>query len=390
MTLKIDGVEFDQLTADPSTPVDGEQWFNVTEGRAKYKRGGSIKTVGDKEDLDTHEADGGNPHTTTLEQARSENNAVSGQIDMGTNKIVNAGSGSAAGDVATIQNVDDKITQRIVGLDWQDSVLDKDLVTSPGSPGAGDRYIIAGIGGAWSGFTINDVVEFDGSVWTNSVPNEGFTARVEDEDRNYQFSGTSWVFFGTTIDHGNLIGNGDDDHTQYHRTDGARAMTGALDMGTNAITNVGLVDGVDVGDHKARHIRGGADEMDGDVLDIDYVPANYTRDVSAPQVTNVEELTAHLKGLDVALLAAGGGLATKAGKVLNAAFTGNPKKATVTFAGAFADANYSPSVISESTGSSFAPTVESITASSFVINLQANNITGLVAARWTAIEEGET
>jgi len=38
--------------------------------------------------------------------------------------------------------------------------------------------------------------------------------------------------------HGNLTGLGDDDHTQYLRVDGGRAMTGDLDMGNNDINNV--------------------------------------------------------------------------------------------------------------------------------------------------------
>lgn len=39
-------------------------------------------------------------------------------------------------------------------------------------------------------------------------------------------------------DHGNLIGLGDDDHTQYLLVDGTRALTGSLDLGTNPIINV--------------------------------------------------------------------------------------------------------------------------------------------------------
>jgi hypothetical protein len=52
-------------------------------------------------------------------------------------------------------------------------------------------------------------------------------------------------------DHGALLGLGDDDHAQYLLEDGTRAMSGDLDMGTNAITNVGNVDGVDVSAHAA-------------------------------------------------------------------------------------------------------------------------------------------
>jgi hypothetical protein len=71
-----------------------------------------------------------------------------------------------------------------------------------------------------------------------------------------------------------------------------------FDMNNNNIINVNLVDGVDVSDHRSRHIRGGLDEIDGDILDIDYIPINYTRDTTPPQVTHVEHLTAHLAGID--------------------------------------------------------------------------------------------
>jgi hypothetical protein len=54
------------------------------------------------------------------------------------------------------------------------------------------------------------------------------------------------AFNDAVIDHGGLLGLADDDHTQYLLVAGSRAMSGALDMGTNAITNVGNIDGRDV------------------------------------------------------------------------------------------------------------------------------------------------
>ena len=61
--------------------------------------------------------------------------------------------------------------------------------------------------------------------------------------------------------HGDLQGLGADDHLQYVRTDGTRVMTGSLNLGTNSITNVNLVDGVDVSAHASRHQPGGADPL---------------------------------------------------------------------------------------------------------------------------------
>jgi len=51
---------------------------------------------------------------------------------------------------------------------------------------------------------------------------------------------------GGVTDHGALTGLSDDDHTQYLLVDGTRAMTGDLNMGSNAIISVGNVDGRDV------------------------------------------------------------------------------------------------------------------------------------------------
>jgi hypothetical protein len=48
-------------------------------------------------------------------------------------------------------------------------------------------------------------------------------------------------------------------------------------------------------------ISGGAAEIDGDKLDIDYSPSNYTPDTTPAVVDNASELSAHLAGIDNAL-----------------------------------------------------------------------------------------
>ncbi len=58
---------------------------------------------------------------------------------------------------------------------------------------------------------------------------------------------------GGTSDHSALSNLDVDDHTQYLRTDGTRLLTGNLNLGTNDITNVGLVDGVDVSTLTTNH-----------------------------------------------------------------------------------------------------------------------------------------
>lgn len=69
----------------------------------------------------------------------------------------------------------------------------------------------------------------------------------------------------------------------------------ALDELADRITNG------PVASHASTHISGGTDEIDGDKLDIDFNPSNYTPDDSIPEADSVDELAAHLKGIDDAL-----------------------------------------------------------------------------------------
>ncbi len=55
--------------------------------------------------------------------------------------------------------------------------------------------------------------------------------------------------------------------------------------------------------HAARHIQGGADEIDGDQIDIDLTPVNYTPSTLPAEVTDADHLSAHLAGIDLALAA---------------------------------------------------------------------------------------
>jgi hypothetical protein len=104
-----------------------------------------------------------------------------------------------------------------------------------------------------------------------------------------------------------------------------------------------------------------------------------------------DQLTAHLAGIDAALGGTGGALGHKAGRVLNASFAGNPKKATVTFSSAFADANYAVTATGVTTNDKqFALSIESQVAGSFVINAGANSIANLTQVNWIAMKDGES
>jgi len=80
---------------------------------------------------------------------------------------------------------------------FQETVKDKDLTTSPAAA-KGDRYIIAGTGGQWSAFAINDIVYCNTAgaageaLWTKITPTEGYICWVDDENEYYKFDGANW------------------------------------------------------------------------------------------------------------------------------------------------------------------------------------------------------
>jgi Protein of unknown function (DUF2793) len=126
------------------------------------------------------------------------------------------------------------------GVDWQDSVISMDIgdpATISGTPNIGDRYIIdSPAGGVWAG-NEGYIAEYNGTGWDLTGPNEGFASWVEDLDALYVYNGSAWVRFGSTVDHGNLNGLGDDDHTQYILVDGTRGFTATVSGVTPVLDN---------------------------------------------------------------------------------------------------------------------------------------------------------
>lgn len=68
-------------------------------------------------------------------------------------------------------------------------------------------------------------------------------------------------------------------------------------------TAVQMTSGGGLGLHAARHVRGGADVIDGDHLDITYVPNGYTRSTVPSEADDVEHLASHLSGIGTELQA---------------------------------------------------------------------------------------
>ena len=88
------------------------------------------------------------------------------------------------------------------GVDWQESVIDElNLVTSePGAPTLGDRYLNTATGDSsetTQAVTDDCLYEWNGTSWTEIVPNEGATCLVEDRNMLVGYNGAAWVDIGT-------------------------------------------------------------------------------------------------------------------------------------------------------------------------------------------------
>ena len=104
----------------------------------------------------------------------------------------------------------DQMNAAISGLSWQVAVLDQiDFTTEePTVPAIGDRYIntVSGTSNSTSQTTtIHNIYEWDGSVWADYTPTEGWTVWDEQNDQNYTYNGTEWAEFGSTVSHNNWI-----------------------------------------------------------------------------------------------------------------------------------------------------------------------------------------
>jgi len=112
----------------------------------------------------------------------------------------------------------DQLNSAILGQHWQ-TPADDILSTPPTSPVLDSRYIINPTGtGAWAGHD-NEIAQWNGADWDFTTPQEGWTLWVRDVDTNYNYNGTAWVEFGTTVTHNNLTGlQGGQAGEYYHLT----------------------------------------------------------------------------------------------------------------------------------------------------------------------------
>jgi len=175
---------------------------------------------------------------------------------------------------------------------WVDPVINKTTTTPPGSPGVGDRYIVAAVAtGAWVGQE-NNIAEWNGGGWDFTTAIIGLTAYVNAETEYYSYNGSAWVMesFGphaTThenggtdeIDVAGLSGELADPqppktHATTHDAGGADAMAIDAAVGTGSLRTLGtgaqqacagndsrLSDARAPLAHASSHEDGGSDEV---------------------------------------------------------------------------------------------------------------------------------
>ena len=72
------------------------------------------------------------------------------------------------------------------------SVIDRNLTAPPGTPSAGDSYIVgAAATGAWSTHD-NKIAIWDGAAWVFGAPRTGWLAYVEEEGKLCAYLGSAW------------------------------------------------------------------------------------------------------------------------------------------------------------------------------------------------------
>jgi hypothetical protein len=154
------------------------------------------------------------------------------------------------------------------------SLVDGDRVLLTGQNTASENGIMIVRTGAWE-----RPVDFAAGI------NVAGAFCFVEEGTNYADSG--WVC--TSNSDADLVGTNDLAFTQFSGAGSITAGDGLQKSGNTLSVKV------------ADLISGGSAEVDGDKIDIDYSPTNYTPDTTPAEVDSAEELSAHLAGIDNAL-----------------------------------------------------------------------------------------
>jgi hypothetical protein len=185
-----------------------------------------------------------------MAQIRNKQVVYDSLIQFATAQQIKNGSAGTASTDFVIKSQLDAIESIINGLEWQDSVIDADILTPPGSPSTGDRYLINGVGtGAWAGQD-NNIAEWDGSAWVFTAPTTGMFVSADDENTLlYYYGGASWStksFEATTASTG-LTKNGFDIQLADANGNGIDITSGSISVDALDGTITVAAGGISVG-----------------------------------------------------------------------------------------------------------------------------------------------
>ncbi len=138
-----------------------------------------------------------------------------GNLNMGSNKIINVAEPSSATDIAT-KGYADGLSG---GLLWRESVID--LVSSaPSAPSNGDRYILSA---SWGGGSKNQIATYNSGSWTFTSPSAKDAVFVSTPSNGYVYNGTQWSQFNSG--------------TVYSFTGGLSNANNTISLATNGVLN---------------------------------------------------------------------------------------------------------------------------------------------------------
>ena len=190
---------------------------------------------------------GGSVAWQALDISHDTSPQLGGDLDMNGNNINAGGTLISPTEMSYLNNaasnIQDQIDGIAGGLFWQEPVI-AEQNDPPGSPTTGDRYIVGDTPtGQWStDAAAEKIAEWNGSSWDYGTPDEGWAVWDQTEDTqkvyNAAHPGGDWVKIGSTVDHGNLGGLGDDDHPQYLKNlseDTTPELGGTLDLADQSI-----------------------------------------------------------------------------------------------------------------------------------------------------------
>ena len=195
----------------------------------------------------------GNTDASTLHHhdglyVNADGDVMSGDLNMGSNKIINTGeniTGNAGLIVSAVGltndlnlNSDRDINLNALNGDINLNASDSTIKLNANTDITGDLSV----SGAFSaGGTI---ISGNFDMGNNDITNVGAVDGVDISGHDHSGGAD-----GAQVDHAGLGNFLDDDHTQYLELDGSDSMGGDLNMGVRNIVNVGNVDGVDISAH---------------------------------------------------------------------------------------------------------------------------------------------